>query len=219
VKKILPTLLLLITILVIWLYLANRTVPKSPVPKANSAETASNAPNSSMGSHSTNTVDMDEPMNAMMATNLEQWKEAIKGLGKLRGFADPEHWLVEQPGRKTGLPIVLSIGGQTVEYSAVLISVNAKAGSGQVVQVDLQSPNMNIDDTREMGLQLYRMMGLDPSEFIAWCNQVGNHWMDSTLFDSMAARIPNSNKFYGFGLLHSYSDEKPWVIDFSITAR
>jgi hypothetical protein len=153
VRKILPALLLLITILVIWLYLANRSVPKSPAPEASSEKMTSNAPINSIGSHPINTVDMDEPMNALTATNLEQWKEAIKGLGKLRGFTDPEHWLVEQPGRKTGLPIVLSIGDHTVEYSAVLISVNAKAGSGQVVQVRLQSLNMNIDDTREMGLK------------------------------------------------------------------
>lgn len=68
---------------------------------------------------------------------------------------------------------------------------------------------MNIDETREFGLQLCNMLEVDPKDFLAWCGQVGNHWLDAPLFNT-------GNKSYGFGIRRTYNDEKSWFINFVI---
>lgn len=139
-----------------------------------------------------------------------------KWIEKLAGFTLDQRWLVEQHGRKVGLPIVLSQGGKTVQYSAVLISINAENNTGNIAEIEMQTPNMDIDETKKLGLQLYDMFGLDPSDFLAWCNKVGNHWLDSPLYGSKDIHDPNSGKIFAFKTLHAYNDEKPWLIDFII---
>jgi hypothetical protein len=147
--------------------------------------------------------------NALTATNLEQWKTTIKGLKKLAGFTINQHWLVEQPGRTNGIPIVLSIGNKTTQYSAVLISILAKNETGELMEVEMQTPNMNIDETRELGLQLCNMLDLDPTDFQTWCNKVGDQWLDTPLYGA-------GNKFYSFQTRHTSNAQKPWFINFMI---
>jgi hypothetical protein len=77
---------------------------------------------------------------------------------------------------------------------------------------------MDIDETRELGLQICNMFGRDPSDFIAWCNKVGNHWLDAPLYSSRNIYMPNSNETFGFQTLRTYTDEKPWYINFVITS-
>ncbi len=159
----------------------------------------------------TNVIEsVSEPINALAATNLEQWKSAIKSLKPLAGFTTEQHWLFEQPGRKTGLPILLSVGDKTVRYSAVLISVNAQNENGQVRRAEMQSSNMDIDETRELGLQLCDMLGADPKDFLTWCNKVGNQWLDAPLYSTGSASG-------AFGIHRTYNNEKPWYINFVIS--
>lgn len=230
-KKITYIFVSLLVIIVVWIYLKRQprqgaspseptnTVTEASIvqPETNVAEAVSNAPIETF-SQTNNTVEITQPLiNAMTATNLEQWKTAIKGLKKLGGFTLDQHWLVEQPGRKTGLPIVLSKGDKTVQYSAVLISVNAENETGDITQIKMQTPNLNIDETRELGLKICDMLGHDPSNFLAWCDKVGNHWLDAPLYDGFSVPVPNSNKFNGFGILRGYNNGKPWIINFFIT--
>jgi hypothetical protein len=157
--------------------------------------------------------------NALTATNLEQWTNAIKGLKPLAGFQFQQHWLVEQPGRTNGLPIALRVGDKVVEYSAVLISVNAESENGQIMRIEMQTANMNIDETRELGIQLCDMFGRDPRDFLAWCDKVGNHWLDSPLYSSRNIYVPNGNETFGFQTLHTFNNESPWMINFIITSQ
>jgi hypothetical protein len=224
-KKILSILLLLIVVFIAWLCLTKQTSQQSliaeptnaivkspqPPPETNLTEPASNTISVVAVQQPTNTIESTVPLaNALTATNLEQWKAAIKGLKPLAGFTVEQHWLVEQPGRTNGIPIVLSIGDKTVQYSAVLISVNAQNENGQVRRVEMQSSNMNIDETRELGLQLCDMLGVDPKDFIAWCNKVGNHWLDAPLYSTGSASG-------AFGIHMTYNNEKPWYINFVIS--
>ncbi|HEY5345898.1 MAG TPA: hypothetical protein VIK62_06100 [Verrucomicrobiae bacterium] len=230
-KKLLYPSLVLIVVLTVWLCLNNQKqnaplVP-SPIsaivklpsqqPETNFAKAMSNAV-SVVVQQQTNMAESTEPINALMATNLEQWKNAVKGLKPLAGFTLNQHWLAEQPGRKIGLPITLSQEGKAVQYSAVLISVNAENNTGDIIKVEMQTPNMNIDETRTLGLKLCAMLGRDPSDFLAWCDKVGNHWLDAPLFSSHGQRMPDGNKYEGFGIYMTYNDERPWMINYFITS-
>jgi hypothetical protein len=225
--KKLPFILLLVAALIAWFYYSTQQTP--PKPPSSEAENLamesklsrsqtdlalnfSNANPIAAAKQSTNVTIMSNVLltNALTATNLQEWTTAIKGLKPLAGFQFQQHWLVEQHGRTNGIPIVLCIGNKTVQYSAVLISILAKNETGDIMEVQMQTSNMNIDQTRELGLQLCDMLGIGPKNFLAWCDTVGNHWLDAPLFG-------DGNRHYSFHLLHTYNDEKPWSINFMIT--
>ena len=158
-----------------------------------------------------------EPIDILAITNLEQSKVAITGLKKLGGFNDKygQHWLVEQHGRKIGLPIILSEDTNTVRYSAVLISVDCldRIETNHVSEIQTQARNMNIDETRKLGLGLCR----DPEAFVAWCDKVGNHWLDTPLYGAVSKfRDVKNGKIVVFETLHTYNNDKPWCIQVTI---
>jgi hypothetical protein len=156
------------------------------------------------------------PINILEVTNLEQCKVVIKGLKKLGGFNDTygQYWLVEQPGRTNGLPIVLSENNNTVQYDAVLISVDFldRNVTNHVSEIQTQTEIMSVDEARKLGLQLCSVLNIDPSEFLAWCNKVGNRWLDTPLF-STGVHDNKINKEIGFQTLHGFNPKKPWLIN------
>jgi hypothetical protein len=77
------------------------------------------------------------------------------------------------------------------------------------MEVEMHSPIMNIEETRELALQLCNMLQVDPKNFLAWCDNVGNNWLDQPLF-------ADGNHYYSFHLLQSFNKEKPWFINFMI---
>lgn len=116
---------------------------------------------------------------------------------------------MEQSNRRTGLPFTLNQDGRTVAYDATFVSITAKNETGNLIEVQMQTPNMNIDETRDLGLQLCNMLGVDSKDFLVWCDKVGNHWLDAPLYAT-------GNKSYGFQTLRTFNDEKPWFINFII---
>lgn len=219
--------LLLIVALIVWFCLTKQAAQKPPTPEqtketmppleTNSVGVISNTPVIQIASQQTNAIDLAMPLaDALTATNLEQWKAAKIGLKPLAGFKFQQHWLVEQPGRTNGIPIVLSLNNKTIQYSAVLISVTAQNNTGLLTEAQLQTPNMNIDETQKLGMQLCDMFGLDSSDFLAWCDKVGNHWLDAPLYGSREIHVPNSNAVFVFQTLRAYNNEKPWFINFMI---
>jgi hypothetical protein len=159
-----------------------------------------------------------EMTNALTTTNIEQWKAAIKDLKPLAGFKFKQNWMMEKTNRLDGVPVILQQNSNTVAFSARFIDINAKNETGDIIGVEIHSPIMDIDETRELGLQLCNMLGHDPSDFLAWCDKVGNHWLDAPLYDGFSVPIPNSDKFCGFGVKTTYTDGKPWYILFFITS-
>jgi len=55
-------------------------------------------------------------------------------------------------------------------------------------------------------------MGKDKTGFNAWCDKVGNRWMDEPGFTSAASHLPNSDKTFGFQARATFNNEKPWYI-------
>jgi hypothetical protein len=155
-----------------------------------------------------------EPTNLITLTNLEQCKIAITGLKKLGGFRFKQSWLVEQPGRTNGLPVILNLNGQTVQYYAILISVDClnRDDTNHVSEIQTQTQIMNIDDTRRLGLQLCSTLSIDPKDFLAWCDKVGNQWLDTPLFGAGIRDVKN-NKDIAFQTLHGFNPKKPWFIN------
>jgi len=215
-------LLVLAVAVVAWLCLNKETPQKSPAPEplnaivmpqpsqheTNEAEIISNAVPVQAVQQPTNTIESTAPLtNALMATNIEQWKAIIKGLHKMPGLS--ESWDMEQTNLTTSIPITLQQNGKTVSYKAQFIDISIKNGNGDILEAQLHSPIMSIDETRELGLQLCNMLGQDPSGFLAWCDKVGNHWLDAPLYGT-------GNRFYSFQTIGGYSNEKPWVINFMI---
>ena len=218
-KRIYAVLLLAIVIVIalfVWFKFANSKSNKSPaVSQSGETNQPPNQPQPAIEPVSATvslleaTVLPPDVFNPLAATNLDQWKTAMKGLKSSDIFyQNKEMWDVEQTNRRTGFPLMLIKGTQIVQYEATLVDINAKKPGGDLTEVQMQTPNMNIDETRELGLKLCNMMEVDPKDFQAWCDKVGNHWLDAPLYAT--------NHYYGFGINRTYDNEKPWFINFII---
>jgi hypothetical protein len=104
-----------------------------------------------------------------------------------------------------------------VQFTAKLADVEII--DEHVRRVELQSVWMNIADTRSLGDSLLQMLGKDDGGFDAWCDKVGNNWIDAPLYSSGGSQIPESGKFCGFQILNTFNNEQPWTINFVITGR
>ena len=140
---------------------------------------------------------------------IEDWTNAVPNLKPRLHSKYYEVWDVTQINEPNPPKVILSgVNGTTVQYAADSIDIGVR--NNQIRRIELQSPRMNIDATKEMGLQLCNMLGLDSKGFVAWCDQVGNHWLDAPLYSSQ------DKNHIGFQTLRTYNDEKPWIIDFVI---
>lgn len=159
-----------------------------------------------------------EPIDVLSVTNMERCKAIIPNLKELGGFIYSKHWLVETHGRTNGLPVVLNVNGKTIQYAAVLISVDClnRNDFNHVSELQTQTEIMTIDDTRKLGLQLCNALGIDSTGFEKWCDKVGNHWVDMPLFSTGGFKDPRTNKLVGFETLHGFDDDRPWLIQITI---
>lgn len=169
-----------------------------------------NVVSSSNATSSASTVEStNEMVNAFTATNLEQWKALLPGLNFSANFGDLNSWVMEQTNFYIGIPITLERNGQEVSYKVRFANISIKNGAKSIMAADLYSPNMNIDETRSLGLKLCSLFGFDSTKFLAWCDKVGNHWMDAPLYG-----IGSGN--YSLNVRHTFNNEKPWYIDLDI---
>jgi hypothetical protein len=152
----------------------------------------------------------NDPPDVLSATNLEQWKSLIKDL-KQDGFAR-DHWMTSMSRAGTP-PVLLKHNGQTIIYKVEVINVSVLYHTTNFSGAEIYSPKMNIDETRELGLKLCSMFGFDSNKFLAWCNSVGNNWLDAPLFGINDPSHPFS---YQFNVLNTYNDKQPWSIILSI---
>jgi hypothetical protein len=215
----------LIVCLTIWVCLKKQTVQKSQAIESTNevalslppSEIASNRVYAQTDKHITNIIESESPVliNPMTATNIEQWKSFFSGLHRSTGLT--QRWVMEQTNRSDGIPAILAGNGQSVLYKVRFIDVEPLS-DGTIRKVEMHSPIMNIDETRQLGIQLCNMLGRDPAEFLAWCNNAANHGLDSALFSSGGSQMSNSDNFGGFGILRTYDSDKPWYIDFFITS-
>lgn len=141
---------------------------------------------------------------ATSATNIDQWKRGVKGL-KNEGFKYYQAWLVEQPGRTNGIPLLLKGKGGEVVFRAVLVNITAENITGVVKEAEMQSEKMDIEGIKKIGLQICKMNAYDPADFLAWCDRVGNH------FDSDPYYTKGRNPI-GFRMLNAYDQNKPWCL-------
>ena len=141
---------------------------------------------------------------AISTTNISEWRSAIKELKQLEGSSS-QKWVMEQSNRLVGIPITLTQKTNTVQFNAVLIVISAQGNTGNLIEVDMQSQNINIDEARKMGLELCNLFGFEENEFIKWCDNVGSNWLDMPLFGK-------SNHYFGFQIIRTYANDKPWCV-------
>ena len=209
--------LLVLVIIGILFYLNKRPQPSTSetmvAKETNNASTNllnGNVVSSSNATSFASTVEStNEMVNALLVTNLDQWRGIIKDLHKSPGFPISEYWDMEQTNRTAGVPVMLAKNGQSVLYKANFVDISVTAGT-KIMEVEMHSPIMDIDETRALGLQLCNMLGVDPKDFLAWCDKVGNHWLDAPLYSS------RSKSYIGFDVLRAYDNKKPWYINFII---
>jgi hypothetical protein len=147
---------------------------------------------------------------ATSATNLSQWKIGIKGL-KDQHLGFQQDWLVEQPGRTNGIPLVLKGKNGEVVFKAVLVGIMAENNSQLVKEAFMQSENMDVGQLRAFGLQICNMIGYDPADFLSWCARVGNNFDANPYFTH--GRNP-----LGFRVLNTFNSQKPWFIELQLQA-
>jgi hypothetical protein len=225
-KKVLFLSLIVLAAVGVWLYVNHTSAPLSATHVSALTSSSSKPPETNLvvapsatgnpasvqaAFGSTNTV-----FNALTATNIEQWRQAVKNLKQVDSSRYHRDWIMEEdnpdrsPDRNASMPFNLILNGQTIEYKATVIYITTKDGTDNLMEAQLQTPNMNIDEAKQLGLQLCKMLGQDPSRFSAWCGKVGNHWMDAPLFSTP------SNRQLSFKILQTFNNEKPWCIDFII---
>jgi len=159
-----------------------------------------------------------EPLDVLKAQNLSDWINAIPNIKLWSHFRTRSSWIAAPMNTNNYAALLLTgINGNTIQFTASLTDVEAMGD--YVRRVELHSPDMNIDEAREFGDSLLGIMGKDKSGFDAWCDKVGNNWIDAPLYSSGSAQVPNSNKFYGLQTLRSYGNERPWVVYFIITDK
>jgi hypothetical protein len=150
------------------------------------------------------------------AENIEEWKAAITNL-----HYDPAikgNWTAWQGATNPGISLVIGTTNKNlVEFDSELINIYTRRDNSENIhRVELHSVWMNIADTKLLGDSLLEMMGKDKTSFDAWCDKVGNNWVDAPLYDSYNARLPNSDKVYSFGTHITFNNERPWFIYFVI---
>jgi hypothetical protein len=168
-----------------------------------------------------NAVAQTEPqknLNAMAAQNIADWTNAIPHFKQWSHFRTRSSWVADQ-GITNNYPIILLTGanGNTLQFTTKLTSVDTM--SDHIRQVELQSPFMNIEEIKNFGQQLCALLDIDPKDFLAWCNQVGNTWVDQPIFYSGAGISPDPAKAVAFNIRQTFNNEKPWYIDFVFTDR
>ena len=147
-------------------------------------------------------------INPLTATNLEQWKALIPELHKTPGFKISVYWDMDLGYLHKWVPITMKENGQTIVYKVDFADISFTHGTN-VMEAELHSPNMNIEETRQLGLGLCAMFGLQTNDFLAWCDKVGNHWMDEPLY-------ANGNGHYSFQTRQTFDNQRPWYINFMI---
>lgn len=122
-----------------------------------------------------------------------------------------------------GVPISFQINGQsgkTANFTADFLDAEIDSNDGRIRELELHTPKLEINQIRELGLQLDKTLGLDSKNFLAWCEKVGNHWIDAPTFSSKAGiPPPDSNKIMGYGVHPTFNDEKPWFVIFILRDR
>jgi len=104
---------------------------------------------------------------------------------------------------------MLNTNGQTVLFKAQAVDITVLRTPFKIEEIQMKSPIMDIDETRALGRNLCDIVNADPKDFLAWCDKVGNHWLD-------ASRYIAGNRVLAFSVRTSFNKDKPWYINFII---
>ncbi len=137
----------------------------------------------------------------------------IKSLHEINGFLHLKNWYSESNWITFQLK---SINGQPTGFTADTIFALTDRKDDHVHELTLHSPWLDIDGVRQVGLELEKAWGLDPKDFLAWCNKVGNKWVDAPLYSAGNGFPPAPEPYIGFSVRRTTNDEKPWVIVLTI---
>ncbi|MGH7975652.1 MAG: hypothetical protein ACREDS_06365 [Limisphaerales bacterium] len=164
-------------------------------------------------------VSPQEPLNAFTATSLNQWTNALPRLHRLNPSKYEEAWILEERNPNKH-PSVLLVGknGDNLNYLLDFVDIQVKP-NGHIRQVELQTPFMDIDDIRDFGTQLCALLDINPNNFLAWCDKVGNQWVDQPIFYSGGGDSLSPGKTVAFNIRHTFNNEKPWYIDFVLSDK
>jgi hypothetical protein len=148
----------------------------------------------------------EPPPDVLSATNLAQWKSLIKDLRPTPGLRDS--WSTSR-FRRGSPPVLLRRDGQTIVYKAEAIEVTTLPRTTKFMEAQIYSPKLSVKDTRALSLSLCSMFGFESNTFSAWSEKAGTKWLDVPVFYS-------GDRHYSFNVRHSYNDDEPWFIIFTI---
>lgn len=219
----------IIGIVVIFLLKPKRPIanesPVMPTPIVTSLNAAVEQTNNSTASTVTQAISTAvasaRPQNlidAIQIQDIAEWTSAIPNLTLSHHFRNDSSWVMAEIDATNPPKITLTgANGDTIQYAADFIGIEVTID--QIQRIDLHSPKMNIDDIRQLGNQLLKMMGKDTAGFNTWCDKVGNRWMDQPEYSSGNAKAPNSDKTYAFSAHPTFNNDKPWYIYFVIAGK
>jgi hypothetical protein len=161
-------------------------------------------------------ISPERKIDAIKSENVAEWTNALPSLRRLSHSAFEDAWVLEQdePAKCPSFDL-RGTNETTVQFSAKFVDVQVV--NERVRRVEMRGQNMDIAELREFGNSLLKMLGKDQVAFNAWCDKVGNKWLDAPDYNSGSSHMPSNNKFFGFEVLTTYRDEKPWCVYFTIT--
>ena len=137
----------------------------------------------------------------------------IKSLHEVNGFLHYKNWYSNS--NLVGFQLT-SVNGKSVTFVADMMWALTDRSDDHVHQLDLHSPPLDIDEVRQVGLELEGAWGLDPTGFLTWCNKVGNNWIDAPLYSAGNGFPPAPEPHIGFSVRRTTDNEKPWLVVLNI---
>jgi hypothetical protein len=104
-------------------------------------------------------------------------------------------------------------------FTAQSVSAEVLPQTGHIQELELHSPRLNIDQVRELVSQLDETFGLDPKEFLSWCDKTGNRRIDIQAFSSKNSHSSNPTKIVGYSINQTFNNEKPLYVRFIMRDR
>jgi|SRR5665213_508415 len=137
----------------------------------------------------------------------------IKSLHEVNGFLHMRNWYSESNLVRFQLK---GVNGKSIGFTTDTMWALTDKSDDHVHELVLHSPWLDIDGVRQVGLELEKAWGLDPTDFLAWCNKVGNNWIDAPLYSAGNGFPPVPEPYIGFSVRRTTDNEKPWVIVLTI---
>jgi hypothetical protein len=154
-------------------------------------------------------------LDATKVSDLNDWKNVFPEIKLLNPSPVEESWVYQNQNSHDYSSVVISGSGErSLNFATSLVDVQVSKPDNHIRRIELQAPKMTIQQIKNLGLQMCSVLQIEPKAFQAWCDAVGNVWIDKPVFSSGAGISPNDAKTIGFTVNPTFDNNCPWYMTF-----